>query len=420
VRVGPGGTVSARGTPPDIGVNSPAVAFRGLTLPNGMVLLAHQVESGAQLGTGLGAYYGGGCAGGGVVQQALSLVAVDGTTLPGGGNTPDTLTLVRSAPTAPFSIASRLVVGALGPLDVAVTRDGSRVAIVSSGNAWQVASELPTLFVDSLDASSGGPPANFGGNLCNGSGAVAHHVPGEPVAVAFDAAGKYVVQSREPAMLELEGDVFIPLSADSRFDTGFAMFHLNTGGGISCASCHPEGGDDGHTWSFSAVGLRRSQALEGNVASRAPFHWSGDLATFTDLFGEVMLKRMALPVVPPAADVQALSDWLGTVPALAPADGLDATLVERGRTLFFDATVGCASCHSGPDYSDHLKHDVGTSGSFVTPALLGVGLRAPLMHDGCARTLKDRFGICGGTEHGSVEGLVAADRDALVAFMRSL
>jgi cytochrome c peroxidase len=133
-----------------------------------------------------------------------------------------------------------------------------------------------------------------------------------------------------------------------------------------------------------------------------------------------MLKRMALPVVPPQADVQALTDWLDTIPALAPADDLDAPLVDRGRTLFFDATVGCADCHSGAEYSDNLKHDVGTSGTFVTPALLGVGLRAPLMHDGCARTLKDRFGICGGTNHGKIDQLSSADLDALVAFMRSL
>ena len=413
------GVVNARGTPPQIGVNSPGVAFRGLKLPNGMLLMAHQVESSSPLGTGLGAYYGGSCAGGGVVQQVLSLVSVDGTALPTPTGTDVTTALVRSSETAPFSIASRLVVGALGPLDLAVSRDGGRVAVVSSGNSWQITSELPNLFLDDLDTSKGGPPANFGG-VCNGTAAVAHHLPGEPVAVAFDAAGKYVVQSREPAMLELEGDVFVPLASESRFDTGFAMFHLNTGGGISCASCHPEGGDDGHTWSFSALGLRRSQALEGNVGSRAPFHWSGDLATFTDLFGEVMLKRMALPVVPPQADVQALTDWLDTIPALAPADALDATLVEHGRALFFDATVGCASCHSGPEYSDNLKHDVGTSGNFVTPALTGVGLRAPLMHDGCARSLKDRFGICGGTDHGDISGLSATDIDALVAFMRSI
>ncbi|HEV8547774.1 MAG TPA: cytochrome c, partial [Polyangiaceae bacterium] len=408
------------GTPPDVGVLSPAVAFRGVGLPNGMMLLAHQVESGAPLGTGLGAYYGGNCAGGGVVQQVLSLVSVDGSALPSSTDSPSLGTLFSTAPTAPLAVASRVVVGAVGPIDLAVSRDGTRVAVVASGNSWYVTSKSPSLFVDSLDVSAGGPPASLAGNSCNGSASIALSVEGEPVAVAFDAAGKYVVQSREPATLRFESGATVALSAESHYDTGFAMFHLNTGGGIACSSCHPEAGDDGHIWSFSAVGLRRSQALEGGVGERAPFHWSGDLPTFDDLFGEVMLKRMALPVVPPEGDVQALLGWLDTVPALEPADGLDAALVVRGRTLFMSKDLACGTCHSGPDGSDHQKHDVGTGGVFVTPALLGVGLRAPLMHDGCARTLRDRFGLCGGSDHGNVKNLPAADIDALVAFLQSL
>ena len=422
LRVDSTGAVAARATPPIIASQGASVAYRSVALPNGMVLLSHQVESNTQLGTGLGAYYGGSCAGGGVVQQVMTLASVDGTALPVGTSSPDgsSSPLPTTQTTTSFSMASRIVVGAVGPVDLAVSRDGTRVALLGTGNSWELKGDLPNLFVDKLDTTSGGPPATFAGNACNGAASVAHHMPGEVVAVAFDANGKYVVQSREPAMLELEGDVFITLDTASRFDTGFAMFHMNSGGGISCASCHPEGGDDGHTWIFSGVGLRRSQALEGNVGSRAPFHWSGDLATFEDLFGEVMLKRMALPVTPPSEDTQALKDWLDTIPKLPPADDLDPTLVERGRVLFESADVGCSTCHSGPDYTDNKVHDVGTSGTFVTPALSGVGLRAPLMHDGCARTLRDRFGLCGGTDHGTVASLAATDVDALVAFMQSL
>jgi hypothetical protein len=417
LRVDATGKVSARQAPPSIGPGSAGVAFRGLALPNGMLLLAHEVESGAELGTGFGAYYGGGCGGGGVVDQVLSLVAFDQTTLEPSDAAGGSATV--SVRNGVFSIASRVVGGALGPLDLAVSRDARRVALVASGNSWLVKDALPTLFVDTFDVTSAAPPADFELGTCSPT-PYSLTLSGEPVAVAFDATNHYVVQSREPAMLEIEGGTTIPLSDESHFDTGFAMFHLNASGGISCASCHPEGGDDGHVWSFEMVGLRRSQALEGDVGSRAPFHWSGDLPSFHDLFGEVMLKRMALPVTPPDADVQALEDWLDTIPALAPADDLDPTLVARGRTLFFDQSVGCSSCHSGPSYGDNLKHDVGTGGAFVTPALIGVGLRAPLMHDGCASSLRARFGVCGGTSHGDISALADADLDALVAFMRSL
>lgn len=415
LRLDANGAVSARQSPPSMGTGLASVAFRGVPLPNGMLMLAHQIESSAPLGTGFGAYYGGSCAGGGVVGQALSLVAFGDTVLPPA----QTSAAVVSQPNGAFSMASRFVVGALGPLDLAVSRDASRIAVVASGNAWSVSGDLPTLFLAPLDLSQGAPPAGFASSNCGGN-QYSHHLPGEPVAVAFDAAGKYVVLSREPALLELEGDTFISLSDESHFDTGFAMFHLNASGGISCASCHPEGGDDGHVWSFSSIGLRRSQALEAHVAERTPFHWSGDLPSFHDLFTEVMLKRMSLPVTPPDTHVQALADWLDGIPALAPADGLDPALVARGQSLFSDAVVGCATCHSGPSYADNLLHDVGTGGSFVTPALTGVGLRAPLMHDGCASSLRARFGVCGGTAHGNVSNLSDADIDALVAFMRSL
>jgi hypothetical protein len=409
------GKVNARLSPGVNAASEAGVAYRALALPNGNVLVAHEFESSAALGTGSNAQYGGGCAGGGVVSQALTLFGFAPSSTQGSSTT----TSAPAATTAGYSTSSAIVGGALGPLDLAVSRDGTRFALIASGNSWSVQSDLPTLFLDSFDVSGNTPPGDFQNGDCSPNQYM-HHAPGEPVAVAFDGSGKYVVQSREPAMLELEGDVFITLSTESHFDTGFAMFHLNANGGIACVSCHPEGGDDGHVWSFNQLGLRRSKALEGDVGERAPFHWSGDLPTFQDLFSEVMMKRMQLPVTPPDADVQALEDWLDTIPALAPADGLDPALVDHGRSLFFDATIGCSGCHSGSMYSDHAIHDVGTGGGFVTPALIGVGLRAPVMHDGCATTLRDRFGVCGGTNHGNTAQLTETDIDALVAFLRSL
>jgi hypothetical protein len=240
------------------------------------------------------------------------------------------------------------------------------------------------------------------------------------VAVAFDATGRYIVQSREPALLELEGDRFVSLSQDSRFDTGFASFYLNTGGNISCASCHPEGGDDGHTWVFSGIGYRRTQSLAGGISQKAPFHWSGDLATFEQFFQEVMLGRMALPVVPPSEHVRALATWLDTLPYDAPGDDLDAAAVERGRVLFHDELRACSGCHSGPTLSDGRLHDVGTGGSFVTPSLRGVAVRAPLLHDGCAATLAERFGPCGGTLHGDTSLLGESELLDLIEYMKSL
>ena len=388
--------VTERMRPPLSAGFTSSVAFRALAAPSGAILLVHQVESDAPLGTGFGAYYGGNCFGGGVVQQAL-------TSLPAPGVTPITGVL----PTL------------TGPTDLAVSRDGARVAVLASGNSWPAKQELPTLFVGSID-ENGEPSRTFLNTPCQGDASQARYLAGEPVAVAFDAAGKYLVQSREPAMLELEGDVFIPLSDDSRFDSGLATFYLNTGGNVSCASCHPDGTDDGHIWAFSSVGYRRTQSLAGGISTSAPFHWSGDLPNFESLFAEVMLGRMALPFVPPREHVAGLATWLDTLPREAPSDLLDAGAVERGKQLFSDATRACTVCHSGPTLSDGRTHDVGSGGTFVTPSLLGVAQRLPLMHDGCATTLRARFGACGGTEHGDTSALSEAQIEDLVAYLRSL
>jgi len=414
LRLDASGAVALRLTPPVLGVNTPGVAYRAVAVSNTIVALSHEVESSAQLGTGFGAYYGGGCGGGGVVEQVLSLVAVDGSSVPHATSGTVAVTGSNSV-----SVASTLLGGATGPLDVAVSRDSSRLAVVATGNSWAIKQpSQPNLYLGSLDLAGNGVDPQIGQGNCGISSNTSPAPTTELVAVAFDANGHYVLQSREPAELVFESGASVSLSAESHFDTGFASFHVNAGGGIACASCHPEGGEDGHVWSFAQVGLRRSQPLEANVGARTPFHWTGDLPTFRDLFGEVMIKRMSLPVVPSMDDVNALESWLDTVPALAPADGLDASVVAHGKELF--ASAGCTTCHDGAQYTDNLKHDVGTGGAFVTPSLLGVGLRAPLMHDGCASTLAARFGICGGTNHGNVTGLASADIDALVAFMRSL
>lgn len=65
--------------------------------------------------------------------------------------------------------------------------------------------------------------------------------------------------------------------------------------------------------------------------------------------------------------------------------------------------------------------DVGTGGRFQVPSLIGVGSRAPYLHDGCAPTLTDRFGACGGGDlHGVTSTLSPADVGDLVAYLKTL
>jgi hypothetical protein len=65
--------------------------------------------------------------------------------------------------------------------------------------------------------------------------------------------------------------------------------------------------------------------------------------------------------------------------------------------------------------------DVGTGGEFQVPSLIGVGYRAPFIHTGCAKTLRDRFDPeCGGDKHGNTKDLSDAQIDDLTAYLESL
>src|SRR3569623_1503185 len=145
----------------------------------------------------------------------------------------------------------------------------------------------------------------------------------QPESVAFADAQTVLVQAREPAsLLILRGlnhngldKVVVPLSSDSRQDTGQLLFHANSGGGLACASCHPEGHDDGRVWSFECEGPRRTQDPSGGLLQTAPFHWNGDLPSFPALIQEVFQRRMSGPMLS-AEQVTALQAWVDHLPGL--------------------------------------------------------------------------------------------------------
>jgi CxxC motif-containing protein (DUF1111 family) len=131
-----------------------------------------------------------------------------------------------------------------------------------------------------------------------------------------------------------------------------------------------------------------------------------------------------------------------------PGRGPIDETVRAGEAIFVN--VGCASCHvpslqTGPSanavfnrkvvplFSDLLLHDIGTGDGirqeaatpqeFRTPALWGLRLRRPLMHDGTAATVEDAIAVHAGEAASSRARFVALPPDqraALLAFLRSL
>lgn len=307
------------------------------------------------------------------------------------------------------SLVSSRIAGAVLPVDVAVDPVGT-IAVALAGTT----EETPNLRVLSADDLHDGesPPCRDG---------TGYDLPGQPVAVDFGPDLHLVVQSREPAALfvfdpGVADMTQIALSSESARDTGHDLFHLDTGESLACASCHPEGGEDGFTWAFEPIGARRSQPLYVGLQGTEPFHWEGDMADLTALFEEVHGHRMGGR--PQSAErIAAVRDWLDTLKPPVPLRPQDDEGVARGRAAFED--VGCAKCHGGPMLTNADSVASGAEFNVQVPTLRAVALRGPYMHDGRAATLRDavldmlRLSAHGGTA-------TEAEIDDIVTYLESL
>jgi len=288
--------------------------------------------------------------------------------------------------------------------------DASWLAVVAAGNGHSPSRPAVLLVRSWLIAGSGlGTPPPRGVSL-----------EGQPVAVAFDRAGRLLVQSREPAALFVVDPETtrvtgrITLAVDSREDTGWSLFHANPGSNLACASCHPEGGDDGRVWDL-AEGRLRTPSLRGTVRGTAPLHWRGELPTAASLVRDVFEHRMGGRALSDD-ELRAAARWVEAIPAPPPRRERE-TVPSRGREVF---AARCASCHSGALLTNNRSVELSAQdGALQVPSLVGVGWRAPFRHDGCAQTLEERFVDCRDPAH-DVDVIGRPDLGALVGYLETL
>lgn len=417
---------------------SPAVAWRTVRGSDGTLHMLHQRGQDNNIGLGhhdddddttdgdvfqADAYGGGGNPCGSIVRSSITKF------------TPDNRVVSELAPSIPLAV------------DIAVSPNGAYIGVAAAGTMDPSAPQ-PT--IESTDpnvgfAASGG--ASFGpqssgvqvlmrpdfespgsADQCDFD-AVGTFVPEAATAVTFgpaDNATLFAQTRTQLFFIDLVGGlteaVVIPNPAMA--DTGLELFHRSAGAGVACASCHPEGSDDGRVWNFEGMGPRRTQALNIGLGTTAPFHWDGTLANVAALMDEVFVGRMGGVKESPER-LAALENWMFSIqPAPARRAATDELAI-RGQALFASEAVGCATCHNGTAFTNNLSYDVGTSVNgelFQVPSLIGISYRSPLMHTGCAATLRDRFDpACGGGDlHGVTGNLLPEDLDALVAYLETL
>ncbi len=222
---------------------------------------------------------------------------------------------------------------------------------------------------------------------------------------------------------------------------------------ISCAGCHADGGEDGMVWDFTerGEGLRNTVSLRGRAGTgHGRVHWSGNFDEIQDFENDMRLRfsgsgflsdadfaatadTLGLPKAGKNAELDDLAAYVSSLATYqrSPARSADGQLgseAQAGKAVFNQ--LQCATCHAGAIFSDGQRHDVGTiqpsSGlgqglpltgvGIDTPTLHGLWDSAPYFHNGQAATLNDVFNA----GHGGTGSLAAADRAALVQYLKSL
>lgn len=201
--------------------------------------------------------------------------------------------------------------------------------------------------------------------------------------------------------------------------------HLTPSGVVACATCHPDGGEDGLTWFVHTHGVpakvRRTPPAWSTSLHGRSLHWDAEFASAESLFRATVVELLGGDGL--LLDAAAVAAYMAEIPP-PPRGDADA----RGAAVFERA--GCAACHAGAAGSDGLVHAVAEPlgdplvdlpGGARTPTLIGVSGRAPFLHDGRAATLGELL-----TEHnprdahGRTSDLGPDELAALIRHLESL
>jgi len=334
-------------------------------------------------------YYGSGL-------EALNVVVVDESTGALSGTT--------------MTVQSRGIEPCLLPRAAAVTHEGQRLLVGCAGDSDMVQLTASNAPMDGLKGT-----ASYGDS---------------PSAMAYDDTSKTLVvwsQMNRKLTVGGFGNNAAPVASvvaaggpmTGPVARGRRLFNDVSGktaaDGRACGSCHTEGRDDGLVW-HTPEGNRQTPMLAGRIAGTAPYGWTRNAKNFHDYVNGTVNRLLGH-----GFNDQELADLEAYVVSLkgAPKPNVDPALVEKGSKLFA-SNAGCATCHSGANTTDNVKHAVaGATEQYATPSLKFVGGTGPYFHDGRYKTLRELL-TSADPDMGRARGMQPGDVDALEAYLKSL
>ena len=259
-------------------------------------------------------------------------------------------------------------------------------------------------------------------------------VDGAGNVISFAAFDRKLVGAAKPTALS-------PSRLDPELALGRQLFHRSddtrtSGAALACATCHPDGREDGLTWRLKGTRVQ-TPMLAAKLGDTAPYNWHGTSKTLEENVGQTIARLGGSGISD--SERRALARYLreGLHAPVKPPPS-DKALVALGRDVFTRASVGCSDCHTlDGTLTDGARHDVGTltaaereelaaahdvnkdPASFDTPSLLGVALTPPYFHDGSVPSLETLIAT-NGDRMGHTSALSQREKTALVAFLKTL
>jgi YVTN family beta-propeller protein len=320
------------------------------------------------------------------------------------------------------------------PEAVAVRPDGGQLAVVAGGvrAVLLLTGEIPFAAEPGplIDPKLHKDPAKYKRNILRG----------RPVDAAYLPDGKHVVTANylrnQVQVVEAGGGEIVkevPLGGPkepSPARKGEAIFYdasRSWHDWFSCNTCHAEGHTNGgayDTFNDGKYGNPKKVLSLRGVSKTGPWTWHGNQKDLRSSLQGSFTRTMARE---PAnrEDLEAFVAFLGTLDFPPPPPAPDPEAVKRGRALF--ASKSCDTCHAPPFYTDKeatlagLEDPGDAFKGYNPPPLLGVGRRAPYLHDARAKTLEEVL-----EKHHRPSKLSGKDDPSpdelkdLVAFLRSL
>lgn len=236
-----------------------------------------------------------------------------------------------------------------------------------------------------------------------------------------------IVDDRKLSKLAVRGPELAASRRSAEVEHGAELFRrandgrLSANGTLACATCHPEGRADGLTWRLGEHVLQ-TPMLAGRVVGTAPFKWDGQDESLFASVRHTINRIGGDSGFVERKEINAIVAYVSTLQRPKAPQIADASAHARGRALFEDKTLGCASCHGGETFTDGAQYPLKSAlAQTDTPSLVGLAHSVPYYHDGSAESLHALL-----TDRGSIHdmaelgGLNDVQVDDLRTYLESL